>query len=342
MPFLNRPQPAQAEPRPRIGVLLVNLGTPQAPTARALKPYLRQFLSDPRVVEIPKLLWQPLLRGVILNTRPGKSAAKYASIWHKDGSPLALWTAKQAKLVKGWLGERHRGQLRVEYAMRYGQPAITEVLDAMDDCGRILVVPLYPQYAASATASVCDAVYARLQQYRDQPAIRTVRSFHDDAGYIGALAGRIRQHWMVEGRGEHLLMSFHGVPRFSFDKGDPYYLQCQRTGSLLAAELGLTDDAWSLAFQSRFGPTEWLKPYTGEVIGSLAKRGLKSLDVVCPGFVADCLETLEEIAMEGKQDFLAVGGQRYNYIPALNDDAGFIAALGALIERELGGWLTIG
>ncbi|HSC78750.1 MAG TPA: ferrochelatase, partial [Chitinolyticbacter sp.] len=210
------------------------------------------------------------------------------------------------------------------------------------DCGRILVVPLYPQYAASTTASVCDAVFARLQHYRDQPAVRTIRSFHDDPGYIAALAQKIRRHWMIEGRGEHLLMSFHGVPRFSFERGDPYYLQCQRSATLLAAELGLATGAYTLSFQSRFGPTEWLKPYTSDVIAALSRQGVKTLDVVCPGFVADCLETLEEIAIEGKRDFLAAGGTRFSYIAALNDDAGWIAALGATIERELGGWLTIG
>ncbi|GAA5784993.1 ferrochelatase [Chitiniphilus shinanonensis] len=326
----------------RIGVLLVNLGTPDAPTAAAVKPYLRQFLSDRRVVELPALLWQPILRGIILLTRPAKSARKYAAVWSKDGSPLRVWTEKQAKLVKGYLGERHAGQVVVAHAMRYGQPSIAKAVAALREhgCDRLLLLPLYPQYSASTTATACDAVFAELARYRDQPALRTVRDFHDDPAYIEALAQRIRQHWMVEGRGDHLVMSFHGIPRFAVDKGDPYQRQCQRTAQLLAQALGLADDRYTVAFQSRFGRAEWLKPYTSETLAGLGRKGARNVDVVCPGFVSDCLETLEEIALEGKQTFLQAGGSTLRYIPALNDDNRWIHALTALIERELQGWLT--
>ncbi|UXY14356.1 ferrochelatase [Chitiniphilus purpureus] len=340
------PRFIDSSPEPRepslIGVLLVNLGTPQAPTAAAVRPYLRQFLSDPRVVEIPALFWQPILRGLILPLRSGASARKYASIWGKDGSPLRHWTEKQAKLVKGRLGMRHGQTLRVAYAMRYGEPSIAAALDALCEqgCERILLVPLYPQYAASTTATACDAVFARLARYRNQPALRTLRSFHDDAGYIDALAQQVRQHWQHEGRGEHLLMSFHGVPRFTWEKGDPYYLQCRQTAAALAQALGLPEGHHTLAFQSRFGRTEWLQPYTADTLVKLARSGVRELDVICPGFVADCLETLEEIALEGKQAFLNAGGRTLRYIPALNDSERWLDALIQLIERELAGWLT--
>ncbi|TJZ73513.1 ferrochelatase [Chitiniphilus eburneus] len=339
--FIDAP-PAAAAASSRIGVLLVNLGTPDAPTAAAVKPYLRQFLSDRRVVEIPALLWQPILRGIVLMVRPAKSARKYAAIWGKEGSPLRVWTEKQAKLVKGFLGERHGNQVLVAYAMRYGQPSIPAAMARLREqgCDRLLLVPLYPQYSASSTATACDTVFAELSRYRDQPAVRTIRDFHDHPGYIDALANRIRQHWMVEGRGEHLVMSFHGVPRFTVDKGDPYQRQCQETARLLAAALGLTEDRYTLAFQSRFGRTEWLKPYTSETLAKLGKQGVKAVDVVCPGFVADCLETLEEIALEGKQTFLQAGGGTLRYIPALNDDNRWVHALTSIVEQALQGWLT--
>ncbi|XZG69125.1 ferrochelatase [Chitinibacteraceae bacterium HSL-7] len=327
--------------RRRIGVLLVNLGTPDAPQAAPVRRYLKEFLSDPRVVEIPALFWQPLLRGVILNTRPAKSAAKYVTIWSKEGSPLLHWSQTQAKLVKGWLGERLGPQtVRVELAMRYGQPALSNVLSGMSDCDRILVVPLYPQYASSTTASVCDAVFAELARLRDQPAIRTVRSFATDPSYIRALAERVQTHWQQDGRGDHLLMSFHGIPQRSIELGDAYQNECLASGRALARQLGLADSAWSLSFQSRFGPAKWLQPYTRDTLAELGSRGIGTLDVICPGFVADCLETLEEIADEGRETFLHAGGKRYRYIAALNDSPHFITALGGLIERELGGWLT--
>ncbi|WP_028455163.1 ferrochelatase [Chitinilyticum litopenaei] len=327
-----------------IGVLLVNLGTPTAPTAKAIRPWLKEFLSDPRVVELPRLLWLPILHGFILPFRPGKTAAKYAAIWQKDGSPLAIWTEKQAKLVKGWLGERHGQQLRVRHAMRYGQPGIREGVAALkaEGCDRILIVPLYPQYSASTSATVIDEAARTFAQLRNQPGLRTVRSFHDHPGYIDALASRVRGHWQSNGRGDYLLMSFHGVPRYTLDKGDPYFCHCHKTARLLAEALGLNKEQWGLSFQSRFGKAEWLKPYTTDTLHELGKRGAGVLDVICPGFVADCLETLEEIALEGKQDYLAAGGREYRYIPCLNDQAEWIAALSGLVESQLSGWLTNG
>ncbi|WP_084092439.1 ferrochelatase [Andreprevotia lacus] len=341
--FLPEPSYKHDQP-PRIGVLLVNLGTPAAPTAAALKPYLREFLSDPRVVEIPRLLWQPILRGIILNTRPKKSALKYASIWGKEGSPLQMWTAKQGSLLKGYLGEQLQAPLVVNYAMRYGQPSVASRLDEMKaaGCDRILVVPLYPQYAASSTASVGDAVFAQLRRYRNQPAVRTVHHFHDDPGYIAALAQSVREYWQMNGRGQHLLMSFHGIPRRSLDLGDPYHCHCLKTGRLLAEALGLSADQYTVAFQSRFGRAEWLKPYTSDVLSTLPRKNVRELDVICPGFVADCLETLEEIAMEGKQTFLSAGGTGFRYIPCMNDRPAWIHALAGLVTRELSGWLTPG
>jgi ferrochelatase len=324
----------------RVGILLVNLGTPEAPTAQAVRPYLKQFLSDPRVVEIPQAVWWFILNGIILNTRPARSAAKYASIWTKDGSPLAVYTRAQAKLLQGYMGEA--GQpVAVEWAMRYGKPSVADKLMALKaaGCDRVLVVPLYPQYAASSTGSVMDAVADTIKAMRNPPEIRFIKHFHDAPDYIETLAERVEEHWQRHGRGDHLLMSFHGVPRFSLDKGDPYHCECHKTGRLLAERLGLAKGQYSVTFQSRFGRAEWLKPYTSDTLHTLGKQKTGRLDVVCPGFVADCLETLEEIAMEGKADFLKAGGGDYRYIPALNADGDWIAALARIVTPHLGGWL---
>lgn len=327
----------------RTGVLLVNLGTPAAPTAQALRPYLRQFLSDPRVVEIPRAVWLPILHGIILNTRPAKSARKYASIWMPEGSPLQVYTERQAKLLKGRLGQDGLSDLAVEWAMRYGAPSIPEVLGRMktSGCSRILVLPLYPQYAASTTASAIDEVARCLTHWRNLPELRYVRSFHDYSGYISALEARVREHWMKHGRGDKLVMSFHGVPRRSLDRGDPYHCECQKTARLLAEALGLPAERWQLTFQSRFGRAEWLQPYTQPTLEALAKAGTASVDVICPGFAGDCLETLEEIAMECKQAFLAKGGKVFQYIPCLNDRPDWIAALASLTRQHLGHWSQI-
>ncbi|WP_410498315.1 ferrochelatase [Chitinibacter sp. S2-10] len=341
--FLPEPSFSHASPS-KVGVLLVNLGSPDAPTVQALRPYLKQFLSDPRVVEIPKAIWWLILNGIILNLRPKKSAAKYASIWTKDGSPLRVWTEKQAKLVKGYLGEQYPEQLVVDYAMRYGNPSIESKIMQMkaQNCQHLVVVPLYPQYAASTSASVFDEVSRVLQKIRFQPALRIMAPFFDETPYIDALAQSVREHWQLNGRGDHLLMSFHGVPKYTLDKGDPYHCHCHKTARLLAEALGLDAGQYTVAFQSRFGKAEWLKPYTSEILHQLGKRNLNTLDVICPGFVADCLETLEEIAIEGRDEYRAEGGKNYRYIPCLNDRDQWIAALSGLISRELTGWLTSG
>ncbi len=329
---------------PRTAVVLVNLGTPEAPTAPALRRYLKQFLSDPRVVEIPRVLWWPILNGVILNVRPAKSAAKYASIWTPEGSPLRVHTERQAKLLGGILGEGgHR--LTVAWAMRYGQPSLPAVLDRLKAEGatRILVVPLYPQYAASTTATVVDKLASWLASARNQPEVRALRSFPDDAGYLAALEKCVRRHWQTNGLPDEryrLVMSFHGLPRRSLTLGDPYHCECQKTGRLLAERLGLSADRALVTFQSRFGRAEWLQPYTAPTLEKLARSGIERVDVICPGFVGDCLETLEEIALEGKASFLAAGGKTFHYIPALNEEPAWIAALASLVERHLAGWPT--
>jgi ferrochelatase len=326
---------------PQTAVLYCNLGTPDAPTPAAVRRYLAEFLADPRVVEIPKFLWWPLLYGVILPVRPAKSAAKYAKIWTPDGSPLLLWTQKQAKLLQGWLGE-HGHRVKVRHAMRYGNPSIASQLDALKAEGatRILVLTAYPQYSASTTASTVDAVTAWSARTRHVPELRFVNRYHDDAGYIQALMRRIEAHWRQHGRGEHLVMSFHGVPERTLRLGDPYHCECQKTARLLASRLALQKDQYSLTFQSRFGKAKWLEPSTDATLRGLARRGVGRVDVVCPGFPADCLETLEEIGMEGRQAFLTSGGKEFHYIPCLNDDPAWIGALGALAERHLAGWPT--
>ena len=343
MRYLKEPE-LEHDASSRIGILLVNLGTPDAPEPAAVKRYLCEFLSDPRVVEIPRFVWWFILHGIILQTRPKKSAAKYASIWYPEGSPLRIWTEKQAKLVKGWLGEHQQETMLVEMAMRYGNPSIASAIEQLkiQGCDKLLLMPLYPQYAASTTASVFDEVSQVLSKIRNQPALRTIKSFHDDAGYIEALANNVKNHWQTHGYGDHLLMSFHGAPRYTLEKGDPYFCHCQKTARLLAKQLQLDESRYSVAFQSRFGRAKWFEPSTENMLHELGKKKIRKLDVICPGFVADCLETLEEIALEGKQLFIASGGIEYRYIPALNDQAAWIAALGKKILSETQGWLTSG
>jgi protoporphyrin/coproporphyrin ferrochelatase len=337
----------QAEPPFRHGqpdrtaVLLVNLGTPDAPTAPALRRYLAEFLSDPRVVEIPKLAWWPILHGIILRTRPARSAAKYASVWMPEGSPLAVWTARQAQALAAALGTRGH-QLLVRHAMRYGSPSIAEELDALrrDGAVRVLVLPMYPQYAGATTGSVADKLLQWATQARRMPALRLVAEYHDDAGYIAALAARVREHWARNGRGEVLVLSFHGVPQRSLTLGDPYHCHCLKTARLLAEALGVPKAALRVTFQSRFGKAKWLEPYTEPTLRELAAAGVKSVDVMCPGFVADCLETLEEIAQEARDAFVEAGGSRFSYIECLNAEPAWIDALAAITERELAGWPT--
>ena len=323
-------------------VLLVNLGTPDEPTPAALRRYLSEFLSDPRVVEIPRALWWLILHGIILRVRPAKSAAKYASVWTAEGSPLAAWTAKQAKLLQGYLGERgHRPPgLLVRHAMRYGNPSVASVLDQLKaaNATRILVLPLYPQYAAATTASVNDAVMAWMLTQRRQPELRFVNRYHDDVGYIEALAQRVRSHWQTNGRGERLVLSFHGVPERSLLMGDPYHCECHVSARLLGERLGLAKGELVVTFQSRFGKAKWLTPYTEPTMIELARRGIKRIDVMCPGFTADCLETLEEIDQEARAAYLEAGGESFHYIPCLNDQHEWLAALASIALRHLQGW----
>lgn len=326
----------------KTGVLLINLGTPDAPTPSAVRPYLKEFLSDPRVIEIPRLVWWLILNGIILNVRPKKSAAKYASIWMAEGSPLKVHTERQAQQLQKQLSQHaSEAPIVVEYAMRYGNPSVASVIDKLrsTNCQRILLVPLYPQYAASSTATAIDAALSHLFKMRNTPAIRTIKSFHDDAGYIKATAQNIRDYWTLHGKPNKLVMSFHGVPKYTLDKGDPYHCQCLKSGRLIAEELGLTKEQYIVSFQSRFGKTEWVQPYTTATLKELGQRGTERVDVVCPGFVADCLETLEEIAQEGKEDFQHAGGKNYHYIPCLNERADWMAALEALVLNNLQGWL---
>jgi protoporphyrin/coproporphyrin ferrochelatase len=326
----------------RIGVLLVNLGTPDAPTPAALRRYLAEFLSDPRVVEIPKLLWWLILHGVILRVRPTKSARKYAAIWMPEGSPLAVWTTRQATLLRGYLGQTGHSAL-VRHAMRYGQPSIAAELDALraEGATRVLVLPLYPQYSAATSASVFDAVAAWGQRSRWVPELRFVQQYHDDPGYIAALATQVRAHWQREGRGAMLVMSFHGMPERTLHLGDPYHCSCHKTARLLAAELGLPPEQYRVTFQSRFGQAKWLQPYTEATLQQLARDGIERVDIVCPGFVADCLETLEEIDQEAREAFIAAGGKTLQYIACLNDRHEWIEALRDITLRHLQGWGTM-
>lgn len=328
--------------RSRTAVLLVQLGTPAAPTAAALRPYLAQFLGDPRVVEIPRLLWWPILHGIILNTRPAKSARKYASVWTDEGSPLKVHSVRQSTLLRGALGERGH-DLEIALAMRYGEPSIESVLGELRARGvsRLLVLPMYPQYSASTTATVFDEVARVLRGWRNLPEVRWVRSFHDDAGYVDALAAQVRRAWERDGRGERLVMSFHGVPRRTLELGDPYHCECHVTARLLAERLGLARGEWIVTFQSRFGKAQWLQPYTEPTLEQLARDGVRSVDVVCPGFVADCLETLEEIEGENKEHFMHHGGEQFAYVPCLNDSPEGMDVITNVVERELQGWARL-
>ena len=320
-------------------VVLVNLGTPDAPTPAALRRYLAEFLSDSRVVEIPRLLWWPILHGVILRVRPAKSARKYASVWTTEGSPLQVWSDKQAKLLQGYLGERGHA-VPVRHAMRYGNPALGRVLDELKAAGatRILLLPMYPQYSGTTTASAWDAVYRWAGQIRCLPELRFVNRYHDAAGYIEALAQRVLTHWQNNGRAERLVLSFHGVPERTKTLGDPYHDECLTTARLLGARLSLGSEQLVVTFQSRFGKAQWLQPYTEPTLVEMARRGVTSVDVMCPGFTADCLETLEEINQEVRAAFLQAGGKSFGYIPCLNDSHPWIDALATIAIRHLQGW----
>lgn len=321
---------------PRIGVLLINLGTPDAPTPRAVKRYLGEFLSDRRVVEIPQIAWQPILRGIILNTRPKKSAHAYQQVWSDKGSPLAAITRAQAEALQGAFGS----EVMVDWAMRYGNPAIGERLAAMKaaGCERILLAPLYPQYCAATTATANDKAFATLATMRWQPAIRTLPPYHDDPAYIAALAQTIREDLAkLSFTPDVLLASFHGMPARTLQLGDPYHCHCQKTARLLSEALG---QDLTVCFQSRFGPAKWLGPATDETLVRLAGEGRRKVAIVAPGFSADCLETLEELAIRGKESFLAAGGTDFAYLPCLNAESGSIEMLRTILVRELAGWVA--
>ncbi len=325
----------------RTAVLYCNLGTPDTASTADVRRFLREFLSDPRVVEIPRLIWWLILHGIILRFRPAKSAAKYASIWSAEGSPLKVWTEKQAKLLQGWLAQRGH-DVQVRYAMRYGSTSIASQLDALKAQGtsRVLILPAYPQYSATTTASLFDAVYAWAGSVRNLPELRFVNHYHDDPRYIGALAARVQNHWKVNGRTDQLVMSFHGVPERTLLLGDPYHCECFKTARLLGAQLGLRKDQFKVTFQSRLGRAKWLQPYTEPSLIALAQAGVKRVDVICPAFTSDCLETLEEINIEGRTAFLNAGGKEFHYIACLNDDPQWISALCELTQQHLAGWPT--
>ena len=330
-----------ASARPgRAAVVVVNLGTPDAPTPAAVRRYLDEFLSDPRVIEKPRWVWQPILKLVILRIRPRRSAHAYARIWTDRGSPLLVHSQALCDALDRELQGGSAGPVSVHLAMRYGRPALRDVVAALNAEGvrRLIVVPLYPQYSATSTGAVIDALADTLKTLRWPPELRTIGDYHDDPAHIDALAQSVRAHWERHGRAERLLLSFHGIPQSYVEAGDPYLDHCRTTATLLAQRLELTREQYVVAFQSRVGREEWLKPYTDATLRELAASGVGSVQVLCPGFAVDCLETLEEIAMENRALFLEAGGKRYEYIAALNDDRAQVQALAALIRRHAQGW----
>jgi ferrochelatase len=324
----------------RIGVLLSNLGTPDAATAGALRPYLREFLADPRVIELPRWKWLPILHLFVLPRRPAQSAALYEKVWTDEGSPLLSIARRQTAGIAARLAARFGDQVRVELGMRYGEPSIAAALArlARQDCRRLVVLPLYPQYSAATTGSTFDALFAELARWRWVPGLRTVDGYHDEPGYVRALAASVRELWRRDGEPDLLLMSFHGMPQRYFDAGDPYFCFCQKTARQVADELGLPPQRWQVSFQSLFGKEEWLQPYTDRTVAATAKRGMRRLDVVCPGFSADCLETLEEIDGLNREIFVHAGGERFRFIPCLNDRDDHLDFLADLAGRQLAGW----
>jgi len=327
---------------PAVGVLLANLGTPDAPTAPALRRYLREFLLDPRVIEMNRALWWTILHVAILPTRPKVSAALYQKVWTAEGSPLLVISRRQAAAVAAVLEREVGTEVHVAVGMRYGNPSIRAALRELagKGCRRILVLPLYPQYAAVTTGSTFDAVAAELATWRWVPEVRTVHHYHDVPAYTDALAASIRDAWSAGGQAEKLLFSFHGIPQRYFDAGDPYFCHCHKTARLAAERLGLPRERWEISFQSLFGREEWIKPYSEKTIKAMARSGVKSLDVVCPGFSADCLETLEEIDEQNREFFLHAGGETYRYIPALNDRPDHVRVLADIVQANLAGWIV--
>ncbi|RUO55495.1 ferrochelatase [Pseudidiomarina homiensis] len=324
----------------KIGVLITNLGTPDAPDTPSLRRYLKEFLSDPRVVEVPRALWWIILNGVILRIRPKRSAAAYRTVWTDRGSPLLFHTEDQARELQARFAEHYGDNVVVRYAMRYGSPSMAQVTDEMLASGvrKLVLFPLYPQYSAATNGSTFDALAKDFTARRWLPDFRFISHYHDDAGYIRACAEQISAFWAEHGQAEKLIFSYHGVPLKYLQKGDPYHCECHKTSRLIAEALGLSKEQYLTTFQSRFGREEWLKPYTDETLKALPGLGIKNVQVFCPGFSADCLETIEEIGEENRDYFLGAGGEGYAYIPALNASASHIDALHAIVQREIQGW----
>ncbi|MBU2892647.1 ferrochelatase [Colwellia sp. D2M02] len=324
----------------KIGVLITNLGTPDAPKKAQLKKYLREFLSDPRVVEVPRFIWWLVLNFVILNIRPRRSAHAYSTVWTERGSPLLFHTQDQTDALRKKLEAQYGDNVVVEFAMRYGSPSIDSVVSKMLAQGvrKLAVLPLYPQYCASTTASTFDAVAASFAKKRLIPELRFINHYHDFPAYIEAVADKIRQHWAKHGRADKLIFTYHGIPKRYLTNGDPYHCECYKTSRLLAENLGLAKDEFMTTFQSRFGREEWLQPYTDKTLMALPEQGVKSVQLVCPGFSADCLETIEEIGIENRDYFIEAGGKRYEYIEALNADSSHIEMMSELLEQHLHGW----
>ena len=327
------------EQQNKTGILLMNLGTPERPSPEALKPYLRRFLSDKRVVELPSFLWKPILFGAVIPLRVKNVAENYERVWLNEGSPLQVFTERQ----RDGLRQRLPQDLYIEYAMTYSEPLVSQVLAKLkaNGVGRVLVLPLYPQYAASSSAAAIDKVFKELLKQRNQMSVRTVTRFYDHEGYIKALAAQIRNYRAEHGAGDLLMFSFHGIPQAQHDKGDPYPHECRKTAQLVAAELGLSEQDYTVSFQSQFGKAKWIGPSTQDLFVSLPKKQkIKKLDVICPGFTSDCLETMEEIAIAGREEFFASGGEQFHYIPCLNDNPDWLDALADLARDNLQGWVS--
>ena len=327
---------------PAVGVLVTNLGTPEAPTAAALRPYLREFLSDPRVIELPRALWQTILNLFILPFRPKKSAELYASIWTDEGSPLLVLSRRLMDKIAARMDERVGSPIHFALGMTYGEPSMARALAELQSkgCRRVVVLPLYPQYSSTSTGAVFDAVMKELMTWRWVPEIRTLNGFHDDPAYIRALARSVRELWDKEGEPEKLVLSYHGIPERYFLGGDPYHCLCHKTSRLVAEELGIGSERWMTTFHSVFGKEPWIKPPTDHSLEKLAKEGVRSVDVICPGFSLDCLETLEEIDGENREVFMEAGGEQFRYIPCLNDSKEHADLLADVVLRNLGGWIA--
>lgn len=325
---------------PAMGVLIVNLGTPDAPTTAAVREYLAEFLSDPRVVEIPRLLWKLILHGIVLRLRPAKSAEAYQRVWTEDGSPLMTGSADLTDQIAARLDELVPGKTVVKLAMRYGKPSIAQTLQDMQaqQVERLMIVPLYPQYSGATTGTVADAVFQELSRWRWVPELRLLGTYHDDPAYIHSVVQSVRDHWRTHGQADKLFISFHGMPKATLEAGDPYFCHCHKTARLIADDLGLHESQWEMAFQSRFGKAEWLKPYVAERLQQLPGEGIKNLTVICPGFSIDCLETLDEIAVEGRESFLQAGGNSFDYIPALNATPAHVSFMTERIISQASGW----